>query len=237
MPSFRSPALLLRKEILFALLCSFCWAGLLACSDDSKPLLTDGGLPIGGACPPMGIGVAEHNGVSPAQQIANYTRYSCDQPQICPDLGARFVGLYIIDPGAAAAEVPVTLTNCSTGNNRVEIESVVVLGDRQCAFTDVSDAEITSKTIDPGSSEALRTTYKPTSVGDHHAVLRIKSNAANFPELLIAVCGLAQQRREDAGLPVIMDGGSAADGGGPAQDSLALVCEAPDTVNPTCHSQ
>jgi hypothetical protein len=188
-----------------------------SCSDDRLP------------CPPKGIGV-EHVGfqlpwqTSPGEcsgavcwtsglygctegtdvcaQIANYKQFACGAPQACPDVGgkdAQFIP-YRLDASSAGETAMFLVTNCSTGDTDLEISGVTIYGDERCSFSNVSDSDIGKKTLRPGETTAIRTTYTPRTVGEDHAELRVLTNAQNFPELRLRVCGAAQSRPTDAGV-------------------------------------
>jgi hypothetical protein len=134
-------------------------------------------------------------------QVTNYERFACARPQICPDVGGADVQIFNYAMGEDTAPVPVQvlLTNCSTGTNDLVIDRVEVFGDARCAFSEVTDADIGSKILAPGETTAIRSTYQPGAPGEDHAELRVYSNAQNFPELRLLVCGVAWVSHGDAG--------------------------------------
>jgi hypothetical protein len=161
-------------------------------------------------CPAKGIGVAAASGQScrdaassPTSadykdcldQVENYKNYSCEEPQICPDRG-KVIRLYTLSGTAAGEEVSFVLTNCSTGTQALNVTKMIVYGDTRCSFSDAEygDAGTGSSSPNeaaPGESIAIRTIYKPKTVGQDFAAISITANAKNFSPLSIAVCGAA----------------------------------------------
>lgn len=182
-------------------------------------------------CPPKGIGVAAFQGATKAQQVTNWKDYKCSQPQICPDVGAADVPLYIIDPKAAAHATSLVLTNCSTGNAKLTVSKVVMYGDAKCAF---GEPQIDQKVVDPNGTAVIQATWKPKKAGEHHAAFWVYSNAQNFPVLKIPACGIARPKPADAGT-------ASGDGGVPDSKPAAadaagtLKCKAVTTINGSCH--
>lgn len=208
-------------------------------------------------CPPKGIGV-EHVGMpaggggEPCQgslcmwtggrygcseqsdvclQIAEHKRFACNRPQICPDVGgkdAQFVRR-VLGSSSKVQTVTFLVSNCSTGDEDLIISRVKVYGDERCSFTDVTDNDIGAKTVRPGETTAIRTSYDPASVGEDHAELRVYSNAQNFPELRLPLCGAAVAAAPDGGAP---DGSS--DGG--TRDAFGGPVACKERTSPSsCH--
>jgi len=203
-------------------------------------------------CPPKGIGVehtnllrtdlavepctwectfwsegrfACHEGSNICEQIADYKRFACTAPQICPDVGGKDAQFVRTRAGASTGvEVSFLLTNCSTGASDLHLSGVTVYGDERCSFSDVTDADIAEKTVPPGGTTVIRTVYKPLSAGADYAELRVTSDAQNFPELRLTICGAASP---------IVDGG-AGDGGNLPQ--TADQCKEQKTVV-GCHTK
>lgn len=198
------------------------------------------------ACPPQGIGVAEFEGKSAAQQVLEYKQYNCAQPQICPDIGSPTAWTYGIvanckDTGTCPgpSQINLNLTNCSTGKQALVIEKVAIYGDERCSF---QEAEIEKKEVAPGEIVALKTDWLPTNVGEDHAQFRIQSNAQNFKPLVVAFCGQAVLAsgggaNRDAGSA--RDGGAARDGGSTRADArpTGLICREVKAVTTRCHAE
>ncbi|MFH1131385.1 MAG: hypothetical protein V1754_08625 [Pseudomonadota bacterium] len=190
-----------------------------ACSKDLLP------------CPPKGIGVEDHAATTPEDQVLGYATYNCAEPQICPDQGSPFVPYYVVDENAPPAPVNLSLTNCSTGNATLEIDKIVVYGDKNCSF---SEATIEKKTVAPGETVFVKTDYKPKKPGPDHAAFRIFSNAQNFETLITPFCSLALEKKLDAGVPPEAGVG---DGGPEANLPPKPDCEEQTTVNTECHKE
>ncbi len=121
-------------------------------------------------------------------QVAEYKRYACTAPQICPDMDEQRV---LHDVASGPLEVGFLLTNCSTGAQPLMIDEVLVLGDDRCAFSNVGAADISTKVINPGETAAIRLRYDPAAAGEDHAVLAVRSNAHNDAVMHLRICGLA----------------------------------------------
>lgn len=205
---------------------------LLACSDeDSKK-----------PCPPKGIGVEEFEGVSAGDQLLNYQNYACSEPQICPDLvTAAIAPYYVIDESAAPAQASVGLTNCSTGNKKLVIEQVVLVGDKECAFTcpcrrDKSapcarcQVSIEKSEIEPGETISISIEYKPTKARLDGAAFHVYSNAQNFSRSVTPICVRALDDPPGGS----SDAGAGDGGGGNAPAPPRCDFIDPE-VNTTCH--
>ena len=198
-----------------------------ACSDD------DGGDKL--PCPPNGIGIAEFQGISIAEQFRNSQQFACTEPQLCPDLDAAFPG------GPLPAQVSVGLKNCSTGNKKLVIEKVSFLGDERCSYTCAArqadpnakcQVAVEKSEVDPGETVSIMMIYDPQSDGEDHAQFRVFSNAQNFPSdnpLKIPTCA-NYSSSADAGVD---DGGSG--GADAGVDSGEYRCKEPTEVNTQCH--
>ncbi|MBW2731175.1 MAG: hypothetical protein JRH20_02215 [Deltaproteobacteria bacterium] len=191
-----------RTSVIFIMLCSgFLFAG---CSDDGDLL----------PCP--------EGGLTTAEQLVNAADYGCNQPQICPDQGSMAMptGGYIIAPTAAPYSSNNVITNCSTGQGRLEITKIIVRGDARCAFT---EPQIEKTDVDPGTATAVKIDWKPEAAGEDHAALVIFSNAQNFPVLVLPACSTAYIEAPVAATDAGVSG--------------PLVCNEVTTVNTTCHSE
>ncbi|MCS6912518.1 MAG: hypothetical protein RMK29_04490 [Myxococcales bacterium] len=141
-------------------------------------------------------------------------RISYRNPQICPDLSpvkfcSRFVG--------SSYSTDVLIFN--RGYAPLRIESVSLLGDEHCAFDPPQSSFIPGQSvIEHMRSESIRLTFRPRKLGPHFGVLRLVSNAENFRQLDIAVCGQGIM----PGMPAGPDGGS------------CLECMRPTSDRPAC---
>jgi hypothetical protein len=213
--------------------------GLLPCPPKGigvEPLQTDVGIGPGECAGGLCYTGRESCGNHPdlCRQIREYARYACSTPQVCPDVGPGAEAqsfLYDLTSESAARVVSVLLTNCSTGNQDLVIDRVEIFGDARCSFTEVSDADIGKKVVAPGETTAIRTSYRPLTVGEDHAELRVYSNADNFPELRLLICGIAVD-----GASAAPDAGSldAALGDAACADLECLTC-LPQTTQVACH--
>jgi hypothetical protein len=189
------------------------------------------------SCPAKGIGVETPEGVACstadptsaageacADQIANYKSFACTEPQICSDLGKRKVPSFVVDAGAAPADVSFILTNCSTGNKKLTISKIVLMGDDNCAFT---EAEITEKVADPGQEIIIRTKYQPKAEGQDFATIYIYSDAQNANPLIIPICGRALSQSTTCN-----DAGA-----GASKVCSFLECKNLTKPNPACHKE
>ena len=203
-------------------------------------------------CPTKGIGVEAPNGTScykaasdPSSEAAkacrdqfeNYKGYSCSEPQICADVGLRLVPEFVLDPKAPGEPISFTLTNCSTGNSKITISKILLVGDDRCSFVvrkdnqATGDVAIEDKVIDPGKYVSIQTVYWPLTEGEDHAAIHVFSNAKNFSPLVIPVCGRAVVKNamsQDSGPSSGSDGGTA----------KGFQCkEVGSKVNTTCHKE
>lgn len=202
-----------------------------ACSDDGGDLRP---------CPSKGIGVEDFGGFTANEQILEYQQFDCKEPQICPDDRiALYDPEYLIDENTPPAQSTIGLTNCSTGNQKLVIERVVLVGDSRCSFTcqcrldrqepcERCQVEIENSTVNPGETVSVAILYDPTSPGADHAAFHVFSNAQNFnpsvtPMCARAVTSLSNETADDGG--VTQDGGS---------DST-FECEFVSEVNSACH--
>lgn len=139
---------------------------------------------------PIGAGLPQGRPDAPCRCDVNSPegcRTAYQNAQICPDISpVGFCSRYV----NKSVNTDVVLFN--RGLTGLRITSVTLEGDDNCAFvppklsfTAGEDGTI----INYMRSEVIRLTYSPTKVAQDHAVLRIKSNAENFPDLNIAVCG------------------------------------------------
>lgn len=134
-------------------------------------------------------------------------------PQICPDLSpVRFCGR---DVGNRVV-TDVIISN--RGLAGLRIDSVQLLGDENCAFDPPQFSLKAGGVIPYRGREAVQLVYRPQKVAADQVVLRIESNAENFRQLNIAVCGQGLM----AGTPENPDGG------------MCLSCMSTDSKKPAC---
>lgn len=172
--------------------------------------LTIDGLRDIGALKPCPLG-----GLKTVEEITDWRSYDCKKPQFCPDQG-QFpmpAGGYVVDADALPWSANVMLNNCSA-TATLEIVSLVVYGDDRCSF---SEAMIEKTTIGPNEIAVLKVDWKPESAGEDHAAISIRSNAENFPELILPICG----RAIDA----------------PGEGAPLEGCRDVRTVNTACHAR
>lgn len=182
-------------------------------------------------CPTGGLAAPGTTQQEQQEQIENYQKYACDQPQICPDEGSPFAPFYVIDPKAAPATVNLGLTNCSTGQKKLLIDKIVIAGDQRCFFT---EAIVEKQTIDPGETVIVKVDYKPTALGEDHGQFQIHSNAENHAVLKVPFCSRALDKAPvspDAG---VADGGPS-DGGTAADAAVRMRCQEVTSVTSQCH--
>ncbi len=191
-------------------------------------------------CPIKGIGVESASGTSCASeeaaefgslagtdcrdQVALFNEYGCSEPQICADQPGGIYDQTSISVAQAARGVNFLITNCSTGNEKLVISKVIITGDDRCSFT---EPEIEAKEIDPGGSIAIRSTYKPTSVGEDHAAFVITTNAGNFPEFILPICGRGVEPQTSP----------APDGGVDPEPTVFTCKDVQGKINSSCHAE
>ena len=200
------------------------------CSDDEKKACPAGGLGVTSAAtgkPCAGILDPNDTDLLDCQeQIQNYKDYGCSKPQVCFDQNFQQGFGFTVAPSAPAYRLSFVITNCSTGNEKLVIQSVEVLGDEKCSFTFDTSVDVEKLEIPPGEFGLVSARYLPTKLGEDHAVLVLHTNAENFPTLKLYACGTGIPRFA-AGL----DSGSAPDSGLPAG---TFFCKDKTTVA-SCH--
>jgi len=193
-------------------------------------------------CPAKGLGVETPGGRSCStikdssdpdlkicqDQLKEYKKYGCDQPQICPDVGSRRITDFEVGKTSAGETISFVLTNCSTGNQSLIINKVVITGDDRCFFQKFNKSTDIQPSLEilPGENSTIITVYKPTVKGEDHAHIRVFSNAQNFNPLVLPVCGLAVPK------------GSLGKDAGPGGDASVKVFTCKNVgskVNTKCH--
>lgn len=202
------------REVTWVALLGLLALGLSACEEETtkKP------------CPAAGLGVvgtvtgkkcAEVNDWNDPDlkdcqaQMEKYQEYDCPNAQVCPDRPWYQVPDYKVNPGASPEPNTFTLTNCSTGREKLTITKVEVAGDSRCMYTFSQATDVQPVVAGPGEQISVRALYKPTALGEDHAAFRIYTNAKNLPVLVLPMCG--------KGIPLSSGGGD----GGPADGSVA----------------
>ena len=202
---------------------SLCIGATTGCSDDtSGPSLP---------CPAGGLKTAE--------QIADAAKYKCDKPQICPDISFLTfpAGGYIISQSAAPYSLGVGLTNCSTGNQKLEIQQILVYGDKNCHFSK-PEMEADGWTIDPGpnNTKQMQMTWKPTTAGQDNIEVAIITNAENFPTLIVPGCAIACEASLDQGVAPDAGWGDSGSTSAGCGTSPATCPDVEDKVNAACNN-
>jgi hypothetical protein len=169
-------------------------------------------------CPQDGIG---------KHQMAKAHEYNCTTPQLCIDVDFCQMEGRPVDKSIAPWSCNVVVTNCSRGNNKLTLSSLQLLGDPRCHF---SEPQLSNRELLPGASAVLKVDYDPETVGEDHASLIIKSNAANFATFNVLICGFAVVPRFDMSIPP-----DPLDAGIPPADAGGTRCKAATTLNTRCH--
>jgi len=208
-----------------------------ACSDNTEKK----------ACPAGGIGVTSSNGVKCEgildpnnadlldcqQQIETYKEYGCSKPQVCFDNGSLLSYGKLVSKEQPALPLSFILTNCSTGNQKLVIQKVEVMGDERCYLNFDASQDIEKMEIPSGEGGLIQVRYDPKKTGEDHAVVVVHTNAENFPVLRLYVCGVAISRylpNMDSGAPPDLSP-SADDAGRPL-----FLCKDQTKAYP-CHQQ
>lgn len=201
-----------------------------ACEEEKKLL----------PCPAQGLGVVSTSGKTCSEikdpldedlgdcqdQMENFLEYDCAEPQLCPDHGAHQMPYYVLDPNGPGETLSFALTNCTTGNDKLIINTVELTGDERCSFIFNKSTDVEALEIPAGETRSIQAVYKPKALGEDHVHLRITTNAQNFPDLVLPICGRANP--ESSGT----DAGVSSDDGGPA--SGTFPCK--DDPDPKVHS-
>ena len=118
-------------------------------------------------------------------------------PEITIDVSPVSLGERSIASDAEALRFDLQLLNL--GDEELVINEVRLRGDGGCAFT-LSDPDQWS--LYRGESSFVRGWYQPTTAGEDHVALEVESNAANFPLLVVPVCGRGVAEVGEQGAPV-----------------------------------
>lgn len=159
---------------------------LAGCEDSGKP------LPSGDPGAPCVCAMGELGSDSACTAIYR-------NAQICPDqspaqLCTRFIN--------ATTTYPVLVVN--RGQSGLVISDVSLVGDDNCAFAPPQVSPPLGTIIPSGKNVFIQIAYRPTKAVSDFVELRIKSNAENFPSLVIPICG----QGTPANMPPNQDGGT-----------------------------
>jgi len=106
-------------------------------------------------------------------------------PKISPSLSPINFGEERINSGVTDWDVHLWLFN--KGDEILKIESVSIIGDKNCSLTiEGPDRDKVTDTADPA---LVSIRYLPTLETEDQAALVIRSNAVNYPKLIIPICG------------------------------------------------
>ena len=118
--------------------------------------------------------------------------------QICPDLSpVAFCSRYLNSTTGS----PIILTN--RGLQGLLISSLSLVGDDNCAYPAPQISPPLGTVIASGQTQIIEVAYAPRKQASDYAVLHIVSNAENFPDLAIELCG----QGVPSNTPVNSDGG------------------------------
>lgn len=131
------------------------------------------------------------------------------EPEITIDVSPVFVGDRLVDEAAPPFEFDLQLGN--DGEKNLVIESAELRHDQNCAF-DMVGPDITE--LVPGDAAFIQASYLPTVVAEDQIILVITSNAENFPEFIVPICGRGVATLDDTLPP--------------------LACEVPPDSQPDC---
>ncbi|MDJ0764028.1 MAG: hypothetical protein QNJ97_13685 [Myxococcota bacterium] len=107
-------------------------------------------------------------------------------PEIWIDLSPVNLDVRVVDPELGPRTFDLQLTN--RGEETLKIESMVVRGDQNCAFSfDGPDTLVMGE----NGSAFIRGYYNPIVTGEDQIALEVNSNAHNFATLVVPVCGKA----------------------------------------------
>lgn len=193
-------------------------------------------------CPAQGLGVqaasgvlcskVEKNGVADLEdcrhQLEHFDAYDCQAPQVVPHQG-WIQAEFTVSQKTPPASLSLLLTNGSVGDQDLVLGQVTIFGDPRCAFAHDPQKDLDRTTIPPGETAILRLRYKPTDGGEDHALLRVRSNAANLDPLDVLICGRAMWAFApglDSGPPWTPDAGASA---------MGFTCEEVKAELSPCH--
>lgn len=132
-----------------------------------------------------------------------------DEPQIFVDANPVILGRRLVDPDATARQFSLQFVN--RGVEALQIDDVQIVGDARCSFAFLGP-DVTEVAQD--GAMFMRGEYLPTEVGDDQIAVVVYSNASNFPELVVPVCGVGVASLDDP--------------------ETEIVCEAPPEAQADC---
>lgn len=104
--------------------------------------------------------------------------------EIWIDVSPVVLGERVVAEDAGPLRFDLMLSN--RGLDPLLIDGIEVSGDSTCAFT-FEGPDLLE--VYPEETSFLRGWYQPTALGEHQIALTIFSNAGNFPELVVPICG------------------------------------------------
>jgi hypothetical protein len=111
-----------------------------------------------------------------------------DPPEITVDLSPVYMGVRMVDPSAEPLVFNLMISN--RGEEELKIESLTKVGDQNCAF-EVKGPDL--MTLGEDESSFVNVRYQPIAVATDQVALEIKSNAHEYPLLIVPICGVAVQ--------------------------------------------
>lgn len=124
------------------------------------------------------------------------------RPQIIPYFNPINLCETHVPPNGLAGQSSYDLQLFNRGRGQLRITSFEVTHDRRCAFTDTDTSHYGDvllydndssddflATVESLGAAHLRIRYSPPDVGEDEVTIRVHSNAENFPDLDLYVCG------------------------------------------------
>jgi len=128
------------------------------------------------------------------------------EPRIVPQQSPYNLGVVPIlgataeEEQARQQERSFTIQLANGGGERLEIATARILGDVRCSFSQPGILRGTA--FARGRSAVLLLGYRPATPGDDDVMLEVRSNAANFPVLLLPICGVAYDPATTVDMPL-----------------------------------
>lgn len=104
--------------------------------------------------------------------------------QICPNKQP----VNFCDQRREVSYPPNSILLKNNGQQPLVVSSIELLGDVRCSFDYLVDPPVGSA-IAPGKAMAIQATYLARDEGQDRVAFRITSNAENFPEMIVELCG------------------------------------------------
>ncbi len=133
-----------------------------------------------------------------------------DPPEIGIEISPINVGIHVVDPASSPYHFDFQFTN--RGQEILKIDSVVIRGDQNCAFTFQGPDQLEISEVE---QSFMRGWYQPQIAAEDQIALEVTSNSHVHPTLIVPVCG--------RGVPP-----GTVDGGAP------LECQVPPPTQPDC---